>query len=192
MNDNRQQASRTAQPRRQPLSSLAARGSGVRGVSDTDRASNQTASRYCRTAKPWQPQQRAVISKLEISIREARLDEQEHHQARSNSFRRTRAHFLHAQRTYAKQSSMVCHYMGAIVSSSKHGLWPAITTPWRVQPMETVKHFPLPQIRTNRPPYRPQIRTNRFVHRPQKRTYMSVFWYFLCPKSVQYLEIPST
>lgn len=192
MNDNRQQASSTAQPRWQPLSSFTPCCSGVRSVSDIDRASGQATARHCRTVKPWQPQQRAFISQLEVPIRETRLDKQGHYQARFNGLRRTWANFLHPQRAYAKQSSLVRHYVGTLVSSSKHGLRPTITTPWRVQPVETVKHVPLPEIRTNRPPYRPEIRTNRFTRRPEIRTYMSVFWHFLCPKSVQYLEIPST
>lgn len=125
MDDQQQKATSTARTRRKLVSSIAPCRDEIRGVQISNRSSNQTVIGYCPAVKRRQCQQRAFISKLEIPVRETRLDKQGHQQARVDSARGTSPYLLHSQRQNAQRGGVVCRDVDTVTPSPRYGLWRA-------------------------------------------------------------------
>lgn len=125
MDDQQQKATSTTRTGWKYISRAASCRDEVRGVQIAYRSPNQTVIGYCPAAKRRQCQQWALIGKLEIPIREARLDKQKHHPAGINRFRGSVPDLLHSQRENAQRSGVVCSHVATVTPSPRYGLWRA-------------------------------------------------------------------
>lgn len=141
---------RKAQPRRRALPCSAARGVGVGGVQVPHRTADKTAGRYRHAAdrqlfEQWPPQRLVAVL-----VRREGLDEQGHHQARSDGAGGSVTDLLHLQGKNAQRGRLVRHHMVAVAPSPKNGRRAAVFATRRIRQMATEKRRSLPEKRTYR------------------------------------------
>lgn len=188
---NGHRTERQTQSRRGAIPGIAACRDGVGRVQVVNRAPDQAANRHSHAAGSRQRQQWAPASLLALSVRGSRVDVQEHRQTIPGRPSRAWSHFLHQARQLPKDHKLVCRDVGPLTPPCRHGLWAAGLAAWRVFTMAGRNCIPLPQNRTYEVDHRPQNRTRERNHRPQKGTYGGQNRYFLGPKTVHLLDMPS-